>query len=157
MDPIEKGKRTEERGFRALDVLKQKHPHFILKMRRASPAVDGRGIDAIVVIKLPKGTTKPDMSVPLEFKSSWLGVTKWKVVHRDLYDAGVLIFYIPQSEYKVQRLIYRALHRVQLNSRDGTLYHSLFQRLFSGGSRNLWRNIALIKKSRAKEKKSPSR
>lgn len=154
MDPIERGRLTEERGFKALSVLKQKHPRFILRVRRTSSAVDGRGIDAVVVINLPEGTKKPYMSVPMEFKSSWWGVSKWKVAHSDLHKAGVLIFRVPKSEHKAQRLMYRALHRVQLNSDDGMLYHSMFQRLFKGGSRNLWRNIALIKARRAQERRS---
>jgi|GEM_PF-6845109 len=154
MDPIEKGKLTEERGFNALKVVMQKHPRFITEVRQSSPEVDARGIDCFVTITLPEGLSKKEMTVPIEFKSSWWGVSKWKVVHSDLHKAGVLVFRVPRSTYKAERLMYRALHRVQMNSDDGMLYHSMFQRLFKGGSRNLWRNIALIKERRARERES---
>jgi hypothetical protein len=153
MDPIERGKQTEERGFRALKVIKEKNPEFDLHIRRTSPEVDVRGIDCFVRINLPEGLSRTRMTIPIEFKSSWFGVEKWKVVHRDLYDAGVLVFRIPKNERKARRLLYRGLESVRHNSRDGTLYHSMFQRLFKGGSRNLWRNIALIRKRRAEEAK----
>lgn len=128
-------------------------PDFILKIRRSSPALDARGIDALVLIRLLRGMRKPTMTVPIEFKSSIWGVTKWQVVHSDLHKAGVLIFYLPQnmSPRKTRRLMYRALIRVRRNSRNGTLYHSLFQRLFRGGSRNLGKIVEMIKEKRAHE------
>lgn len=154
MDPERRGDITEERAFRALSELKDMHGDFVLLFRRSSPAVDVRGIDALVEIRLPKGSRKNEMTVPLEFKSSMWGVAKWKVVHSDLHKAGVLIFFFPldMSPRKARRLIYRALTRVSIHSRGGTLYHSMFQRLFKGGSRNLRRNVHLIREKRARDK-----
>ena len=155
MDPIKKGDITESRGFRALFELKDLYPEFVLHARRSSPEMDARGIDALVNIRLSRRGRNSAMSVPIEFKSSPWGVAKWKVAHSDLHRAGVLIFHIPEtmSPRKLRRLMYRALDRVRKNSRDGTLYHSMFQRLFRGGSKNLWKNIALIKKKRERDKK----
>lgn len=91
------------------------------------------------------------MTVPLEVKSSKHGVAKWRVVHADLAEAGVLIVYLPlkMSDRKIRRLLYRALDRTRHNSRNGTLYHSLFQRLFIGGSKRLFLIIALIREKRS--------
>lgn len=152
MDPILKGDLTEARALRVLNELREKYPDFVKNVRRSSPELDARGIDCLVEIALPEGSAKQTMTVPLEFKSSWHGVRKWKVVHRDLHDSGVLIFAVPESARKARRLMYRALMRVQKNSRNGTLYHSLFQRLFKGGSRNLRRIVEGIKLKRSKEK-----
>ena len=154
MDPQEKGDFTEALGFAALHELKNMHGDFVLTIHRSSPELDARGIDCLVEIRLPSDSEKRTMTVPIEFKSSAQGVEKWKVVHSDLYKAGVLVFALPHemSRRNRRRLMYRALKRVQLNSLDGTLYHSMFQMLFRGGSRNLWRNIKLIRKRRAQER-----
>ncbi len=152
MDPILKGDLTEARALDVLNTLRERYPHFVKSVRRSSPELDARGIDCLVEIALPPGSAKNEMTVPLEFKSSWHGVSKWKVVHRDLHAAGVLIFAVPENRRKALRLMYRALERVQKNSRNGTLYHSLFQRIFKGGSRNLRRVVEGIKLKRSREK-----
>lgn len=154
MDPIRRGDRTEAKGFQALAELRSMYPEFVHHFRRSSPEVDARGIDAFVIIALPPGLKRRTMTVPLEFKSSSHGVAKWRVVHSDLHKAGVLVFFFPDrlSPRRIRRLIFRALTRVRLNSRGGKLYHSMFQRLFRGGSKNLWRNIEIIQKKRSRER-----
>ncbi len=151
-DPILKGELTEERALDTLLRLKERIPHFVRGFRRSAPELDARGIDLLVEIALPPGSAKRTMTVPLEIKSSMHGVRKWKVVHRDLHDAGVLVIAVPESPRKAIRLMYRALQRVQKNSQDGTLYHSLFQRIFKGGSRNLQRIIEMIRLRRSEKK-----
>ncbi len=152
MDPVRKGDITENRVHRALLELQTMHPEFVQDVRVAPPAVDARGIDFLVRIGLPAGISKKTMTVPIEAKSSLGGVKKLRVVHSDLHKAGVLIVYVPSwwwSPRKLRRLLYRALRKVQSNSRNGNLYDGLFQRLFVGGSRNLDRIITMIKKHRA--------
>lgn len=131
----------------------QREGRLVRYFRRSSPGVDARGIDIFVSIRLPgkDGVASRTMTVPIEIKSSPRGVEKWKVVHSDLHRAGVLIFFLPTdaSPRKIRRLFHRALTRVGQNSRDGTLYRSLFQRLFTGrGSKNLRRNTELIRRAR---------
>jgi hypothetical protein len=154
MDPIKKGELTEARGFKALQELKDIHPDLILSVRQSPPAVDARGIDNLTRVTLPVGTGKDAMTVPIEWKSSRWGVEKWKVTHSDLHKARVLIFYIPDdmTPRELRNLIYRALEKVRKNSKGGRLYHSMFQRLFARKpSKNLTRNIELIKGRRAKK------
>lgn len=153
MDPIKKGELTEARGFKALEELKDIHPDLVLSVRQASPGLDARGIDGLTRVTLPAGTGKDAMTVPIEFKSSKSGVRKWKVVHSDLYKARVLIVYITDdlSPRKLRRLLYRALEKVQKNSKGGMLYHSMFQRLFARKpSKNLARNVERIRNRRAR-------
>lgn len=154
MDPVAKGELTEARGFKALEELRNTYPDFILEVHRASPGLDARGIDALVRICLPKGTTKPGMTVPIQFKSSQWHAKLWEIKHPILHAAGVLIFYIENdiSPRKLRRLMYRALTKVQKNSKDGMLYHSLFQRIFKGRkNRSLTRNVGIIKRRRAQK------
>lgn len=156
MDPILRGAQTELRFLDTLKELHTKYPELIVSYRQSSPAMDARGIDFLVRIQLPDSAGKESMSVPIEVKSSKSGVVKWKVVHRDLYEAGVLIFYIPTrfSQSKLRRLIRRALRTVQRNSEEGMLYHSMFQRLFKRkATKNLYRNKRLIRKERARRNK----
>lgn len=156
MDHIAKGEATEKRALSALNALKMRYPELIRNVRQSPPEMDARGIDCLVRITLPEGSLKESMTVPVEFKSSWFGVSKWKVKHPDLHRDGVLIFAIPRSlsDRKLRRLFYRALTRVQKNSRNGTLYHSMFQRLFRGGSKNLRRIVDLIKERRTNRPQS---
>ncbi|MFZ2555750.1 MAG: hypothetical protein WAZ27_04995 [Minisyncoccia bacterium] len=168
MDPREKGDRNEEKVLNALLELKNWYPDFVdtmtgpnlvRRVRRASPAMDARGIDILAQIGMPEGSPKKQMTVPIQVKSSSKGAAKWKVVHSDLYNAGVLIIYVPDnfSPRRLRRLVYRALMRVQANSREGMLYHSMFQRLFERkGSKNLQKNIDLIKENRARNKNRPT-
>ena len=151
MDPQKKGDMTEALALRALNELANWYPHFVRSVRRSSPELDARGIDCLVEIALPPGSGKPFMTVPIEFKSSSWGVEKWKVVHSDLHRAGVLIFELQHSTSprNRRRLMYRALQKVQLNSRGGRLYHGMFQRVFRGGSKNLQANVDRIKEKRA--------
>jgi hypothetical protein len=154
MDPIAKGEKNEARGFKALEELKDIHPDLVLSVRQASPGLDARGIDGLTRVTLPTGTAKVAMTVPIEWKSSKQGVKKWKVVHSDLHKARVLIFYIPDdmTPRELRNLIYRALEKVRKNSKGGRLYHGLFQRLFARKpSKNLARNVELIKNRRAKK------
>lgn len=158
MNPQERGEFNESRALQALKELRTAYPDFVLAVRRSSPEVDARGIDILVTIALlGSPDTRPSkkrMTVPIEIKSSSRGVAKWKVVHSDLHHAGVLIFYLPlkNSPRTIRRLMYRALDKIRHNSRNGTLYHGMFQRLFKGrGSRNLRKNVELIRQSRAKK------
>ena len=112
----------------------------------------------VVRIRLPKESPKAEMSVPVEVKSSPQGVAKWKVVHRDHYESGVLIFHIRDDmpRENLGKLIYDALWKVHKNSRDGMLYASWWQRVFAGrGSKKLHSNIELIKKERERRKEPP--
>ncbi|MBP9669270.1 MAG: hypothetical protein KBE09_03205 [Candidatus Pacebacteria bacterium] len=153
MDPQKRGAHNEGRFFEAATRLISWKRKLVLEVRRASPALDARGVDGIIKIALPKGSKRESMSVPIEIKSSRLGVNRWKLVHRDHHDAGVLVFYIKASmpQHRLSKLIFRALDRVHRNSRNGTLYVSWWQRVFRGrGSKNLKKNIATIKSARAR-------
>ncbi len=152
MTPQARGALNEDRFFDAATRLIDWKRKLVLSVRRASPALDARGVDGIIKIALPKGSTRATMSVPVEVKSSRTGVSRWKIVHREHHEAGVLVFYIKNDmpQHRLSKLIFRALDRVHRNSRDGTLYASWWSRIFRGrGSKNLQKNIATIKATRA--------
>jgi hypothetical protein len=152
VEPTEKGRFNEKRALQALKELKEEGD-LVISFRQSSPEMDARGIDMAATIRLPRKKEPLSMSVPIEIKSSKGGVKKWKVVHSDLAQAGVLIFWLPffASPRKIRRLFYRALTKVSIHSRGGTLYHGMFQRLFkSRGSKNLRKNVETIKRERAK-------
>jgi hypothetical protein len=74
-------------------------------------------------------------------------------VHSDLRKARVLIVYITDdlTPRELRRLLYRALTKVQKNSKGGMLYHNMFQRLFARKpSKNLARNVERIRNRRAR-------
>lgn len=154
MTPREKGALTEARFFAAAEKLLTWDNTFVVSVERSRPELDARGVDGVIRITLPKRVRKRTMSVPVEIKSSWFGVRKWKLVHPEHHKAGVLVFYVPRymARLDLSRLIYRALTRVRRNCRGGYLYSSWWQRLFARkGSKNLARNIAIIRRSRAHE------
>lgn len=77
MDPREKGDLNEERVLNALLELKNWYPNFVHTMtgpnlvrrvRRASPAMDARGIDILAQIGMPEGSPKKHMTVPYPSK-----------------------------------------------------------------------------------------
>ncbi len=155
MTPQKRGALNEDRFFDAAARLITWKRKLVLEVRRASPALDARGVDGIIKIALPKGSKRETMSVPIEIKSSRIGVNRWKVVHREHHEAGVLVFYIKDDmpQHRLSKLIFRALDKVHRNSQDGTLYASWWRRVFRGrGSKNLQKNIATIKASREKKK-----
>lgn len=131
MDPWRWGKFNENRFMRILKELQNMYPDFILSSRRATGLEDSEGIDFFVEIRLPEGVQQRSMLVPIEVKSSPLGIARWQVKHSDTQSEGILIFHFRSnmSDRKIRRLTYRAFVRVQLNSKDGTLYESLQQRL----------------------------
>lgn len=158
MTPQERGARNEARFFDAAKRLLAWDKTIVEEVRQSPPALDARGIDGTIKITLPKGTKKRSMTVPVEVKSSKQGVAKWKVVHKEHHEAGVLIFYIldEMPERKLCKLIYDALWSVHKNSSDGMLYASWWQRVFKGrGSKRLQENVELIKKERERRKKLP--
>ncbi len=151
MTPQKRGALNEKRFFEAATRLITWKRKLVISVRQSSPELDARGVDGIIKITLPKGSTRESMSVPVEVKSSRSGVNRWKIVHREHYEAGVLVFYIKDDmlQYRLSTLIFRALYRVHKHSRDGALYTSWWRRLFrSRGSKALQKNIATIKAAR---------
>ena len=155
MTPQERGALNETRFFEAASRLLAWDNTIVLEVRQSPPSLDARGVDGTIRISLPKGTEKTAMTVPVEVKSSKQGVAKWKVVHKDHYDAGVLVFYIldDMPQKALSQLIFNALWKVRKNSKGGRLFESWWQRVFKGrGSKKLQQNIELIKKERERRK-----
>lgn len=155
MTPQNRGAHNEDRFLQAATRLIKWKSKLVISVRKSSPALDARGVDVIIKIALPTGAARETMSVPIEVKSSRTGVNRWKVVHREHVQAGILVFYVKDTmpQHALSKLIFRALYKVQRNSKDGMLYHSWWQRVFRGrGSKNLQKNIETIKASRAKRK-----
>ena len=150
----DRGDLSESRAMGALKRLAGRHPEKFRRPRRASPGTDARGIDAFVEINI--GTDHPHwMTVPIEIKSSIWGIKKWRVVHSDLYNAGVLNFYIRDrmNDAGLDALFYRALDKISHKSRDGMLYHSMWQRLYGRMSARGRKNARAIKARRDKERR----
>ncbi len=155
MDSQTRGNLSEAKAYGALRVLQEKYPDMLRGLRRASPGTDARGIDLLIRLNVSE-TYSRWMTVPIEIKSSMHGVRKWRVVHPEHYEAGVLNFYIPDdmSAKDLQALFYRALDKVRHNSEGGMLYHSWFQKLYEGGLSPRGReNARKIAARRAKDKR----
>ena len=157
MEAQKRGDLSESRAFNALKALQTRYPQKFRRPRRTSPGTDARGVDLFIEITVPKSTQKGWMTVPIEIKSSKRGVAKWKVTHPEHYRAGVLHFYIldRMTDKGLAALFYKALDSVRHNSRDGTLFHSWFQKLYVGQMSSRGReNVRKIKARREKDKRS---
>ncbi|MDP3645882.1 MAG: hypothetical protein Q8R25_02240 [bacterium] len=156
MDAQQRGDLSESRAFSALSRLQEDYPHKFRHLRRTSPGTDARGVDLFIELNVSKGRQRSWMTVPIEIKSSRMGVAKWRVTHPEHYKAGVLHFYIlnRMDEKGLCQLFFRALDKVRHNARDGTLFHSWFQKLYEGRmSRRGRENVRKITARRDKEKK----
>lgn len=159
MDSRKRGDLSEARVDEAAWSLVTKHPLDYKEYKRTSPGTDARGIDR--TIKGNIGTRRHPrwMTIPFEIKSSKQGIRKWRVTHSDLYKAGVVHFYVrdDMNQKGLEALLYRAFDKVRKNSKDGTLYHSMWQCLYerrmSTRGRANSRNIAARRKKERRQKK----
>lgn len=135
MDAQKRGDRSERRAFQTLVRLAAKYPDKFRRPRRVSPGTDARGLDDTIQVNVHKGKRKGWMTTPLQVKSSERGVEEWEVKHPDLHKAGVLCIYIrdDMDDDGLEALFYRALDKVRRNSKDGSLYHGMWQRLYQRG------------------------
>ena len=155
MDAQKRGDVSESKAYDALKWVQHTCPMMVRRVRRAAPAADARGIDFLIELNIVKGKKRGWMTVPIEVKSSMVGVRKWKMVHPEHHKAGVLIFVINHS-LRSDELgwdFISALNKLRYNTRNGKLYVPWFLKLFKGKmSPRGEENIRKIKARRNKGK-----
>jgi hypothetical protein len=119
-----RGKDTEERFFRALKKRTLVTPEWFIKVRKASPDMDQKGVDAIVRIDVP--TRKRHVSIPIQIKTSWHGLRRYWIKRPSaLYRGAVLVIVVPPhfSDDQIRERTYMLLDKIR---RGGRRFNDFF-------------------------------
>lgn len=113
LDPIlVKGKEAEERCIRLIRSLRNELSIQRMRIQHTGVRLDRLGVDFIVYIQ--KEGEKQCLKIPIEVKSSYEGVLKYRTKHPECVDAGVVIIvaptYIPDEG--IRRSIKHQLERI---------------------------------------------
>lgn len=100
MNCQEKGLNNEKKFFAALPKKAESNPEWFGRVRRASKAMDKRGVDAIATIKSHKGSW---CVVPIQIKSSEIGKSYF-FQHRTLHETARVPVIVIEEHMTVEEI-----------------------------------------------------
>jgi len=125
------GRQCENRFFEAFTGDYPK-PYWFLSIEPASPLLDMKGVDAVVVAKYP--ANGGEVRVPVQIKGSWSKVSEYYDLHPDAQRARVVVLVVrPDHPLKnIRKLLYDGVAALRAaNIRFENYFNALDKRLVS--------------------------
>lgn len=122
-----KGECAEKRLINIARSLKKADHSFVRSVRKASPRLDKYGVDIIIFLHSLCG--KNDIKVPVQVKSSYLGVVDYCKKHPFCVTEGVITIVVNDrfSDDDIRTVLERELKKVQSSGKDFTRLFEVFK------------------------------
>lgn len=119
---VQRGKNAEKRLIALVRAMKQRFP-WISKVTQSGIKLDYAGVDASIYIRSPSGEI---VRVPVQVKSSYAGVIKFRREHPECTAAGVVVVIV--NDYHTDEEISAAIaYKLKVIRTTGTHFGEFFR------------------------------